>query len=84
MGEQADILYAREEMRAWAWKQFCTRDKHWTTKDGQRLTPEQMTKAHRENVIKLVANRYFDGDIKTAINTVKLVRKMDKLNKEEI
>lgn len=82
MGEQADILYAREEMLAWSWNYFCKHKTSWNTKAGLELTPEQMTKTHREHVIKLVSNRYFDGDVQEAIKTVKLLRKMDKLNRK--
>lgn len=83
MGEQADILYAREEMLAWSWNYFCKKETRWRTKNGHSLTPEEMTYSHRENVIKLVADRYFDGNIQEAVSTVKLVRKMDKLNRKE-
>lgn len=83
MGEMADELYAREEMRAWSWNYFCKKETRWHTKGGRRMLPEEMTRTHRFNVIRLVANRYFGGDIQEAINTVKLVRKMDKLNRKE-
>ena len=82
MGEMADELYAREEMRAWSWNHFCKHETRWTTKDRRRLLPEEMTYTHRVNVIRQVANRYFNGDVKLAVNTVKLVRKMDKLNRK--
>ena len=83
MGEMADELYAQEEMLAWSWNHFCKHETRWTTKDRRRLLPKEMTKTHRENVICLVANRYFDGDMQLAVKRVKLVRKMHKLNLKE-
>ena len=84
MGEMADELYAREEMRAWSWKHFCKKETHWTTKDKRRLKPEEMTYTHRVNVIRQVANKHFGGDQQEAIETVKIIRKMYKLNLKEI
>ena len=56
---------------------------YWQTKDGERLLPEQMSKQHRENAIRMIAKNHFEGNELKALMEYPILWAMFKLNMGE-
>ena len=53
-------------------------DKYWTTKDGVRIKPEDMSESHRENTVAMMIRKYGES---YALG-IPVIAKMYRLNLE--